>query len=189
MRTLTTDKVFSTYVEVILVETVFMKSTNCFLHVCGGDPNLKECLFDDLTFSPRMWRWSYTFQTLTFQNLVFSTYVEVIPKLLKRSCTISGFLHVCGGDPELIFNSFDHREFSPRMWRWSRYNSFLQQAHPVFSTYVEVILSFTTCRSRLMKFSPRMWRWSPGWAWHIAKQKVFSTYVEVILAWCKSCYS
>ena len=50
--------VFSTYVEVILPELQTIYIWQCFLHVCGGDPN--SSLFTDshLTFSPRMWRWS-----------------------------------------------------------------------------------------------------------------------------------
>ena len=90
--------------------------------------------------------------------------------------------------------------YSPRMWRWSSFDTIILQRSRVFSTYVEVIpISCTslcaflsilhvcggdpaeTFRFNWWKtYSPRMWRWSQ------LKQElspillVFSTYVEVI---------
>ena len=75
--------VFSTYVEVILVLIVHLFSIMCFLHVCGGDPQI-GCAFVIIT-------------------KVFSTYVEVILRGLVVQGFLSGFLHVCGGDPTISY--------------------------------------------------------------------------------------
>ena len=32
------------------------KADDCFLHVCGGDPEVLNQIDDDKKFSPRMWR-------------------------------------------------------------------------------------------------------------------------------------
>ena len=93
-------------------------------------------------------------------DIVFSTYVEVILNILGIVHAHSSFLHVCGGDPELVAQA--------------------NRAARVFSTYVEVILPSSVAvlsgigflhvcggdpsswnnliASEL--FSPRMWRWS-----------------------------
>ena len=89
-----------------------------------------------------MWRWSRgTTQKQLFKG-VFSTYVEVILKLWATTDAISGFLHVCGGDPMLDSTLSQYEKFSPRMWRWSIENEFGISIPEVFSTYVEVILNF-----------------------------------------------
>ena len=69
----------------------------CFLHVCGGDPNI--------------------FRGQNLGALVFSTYVEVILKLAVRALFPNGFLHVCGGDPGFANAKATGDAFSPRMWR------------------------------------------------------------------------
>ena len=48
--------VFSTYVEVIPIETVIVDATTGILHVCGGDPMLPESYNKVAKYSPRMWR-------------------------------------------------------------------------------------------------------------------------------------
>ena len=52
-------------------------------------------------------------------DMVFSTYVEVIPSLAKQAQETASILHVCGGDPDL--------------------QSTVNNGLAVFSTYVEVI--------------------------------------------------
>ena len=91
--------VFSTYVEVILADTIIEPAIMSILHVCGGDPtsffNLKpKCLY-----SPRMWRWSQRNVGKSIWDTVFSTYVEVILATGKYSQPKLCILHVCGGDP------------------------------------------------------------------------------------------
>ena len=70
--------VFSTYVEVILKESITMDQKFCFLHVCGGDPIIRLIILLFIAFSPRMWRWSSQVLTTRSVTEVFSTYVEVI---------------------------------------------------------------------------------------------------------------
>ena len=67
------------------------------LHVCGGDPNLHDSVYNQIT--------------------VFSTYVEVI--LNFRACiqVLLRILHVCGGDPYCISGNRMDVSYSPRMWR------------------------------------------------------------------------
>ena len=72
---------------------------------------------------------------------VFSTYVEVILKLLRENVGIKGFLHVCGGDPKWLRTLTIQNKFSPRMWRWSYDARDSTLMINVFSTYVEVILN------------------------------------------------
>ena len=91
------------------------------------------------------------------------------------------FLHVCGGDPENGIDKFLDEIFSPRMWRWSYPHWKYMEQFGIFSTYVEVILTFNdnsesktnflhVCggdpmnhyrNTKFYQFSPRMWRWSP----------------------------
>ena len=51
--------VFSTCVEVILVQIVTSINTNGILHVCGGDPDTDTTAGGFAGYSPRVWRWSY----------------------------------------------------------------------------------------------------------------------------------
>ena len=125
-------KVFSTYVEVILVH--------------------EERLDGSKKFSPRMWRWSWIWDSTVRLFEVFSTYVEVI--LVSTSGTLASisFLHVCGGDPHLVLMPQDWSKFSPRMWRWSPGRYYLGNAKGVFSTYVEVILTTLKCYLKCLRF-------------------------------------
>jgi len=111
---------------------------------------------------------------------VFSTCVEVIPKLVRFFEGVPSILHVCGGDPNFpaIFSCF--RAYSPRVWRWSSWSSKRFTTCSVFSTCVEVILFCCLvkfCSERILhvcggdpslslrvgivfRYSPRVWRWS-----------------------------
>ena len=48
---------------------------------------------------------------------VFSTYVEVILHQSGKLNRQFGFLHVCGGDPDVTGDTLTSAKFSPRMWR------------------------------------------------------------------------
>ena len=115
--------VFSTYVEVILCMTNKLQSAWGILHVCGGDPMicLESRLF--MMYSPRMWRWSFSNMDGEFWVNVFSTYVEVIQRLLSLKWLPQCILHVCGGDPDLPDDDGNMTTYSPRMWRWSLHHS------------------------------------------------------------------
>ena len=54
-----------------------------------------------------------------FGNLliVFSTYVEVILRLMHGTLIRVRILHVCGGDPKAMANLKPDEKYSPRMWR------------------------------------------------------------------------
>ena len=130
--------------EVILIKEAGYKPLICILHVCGGDPFPTPCFPSELSYSPRMWRWSCSSITSIFSDVVFSTYVEVILSTSTSSVVQLGILHVCGGDPGRLQVSTSIDEYSPRMWRWSWIHEKIKQYFAVFSTYVEVILgSFT----------------------------------------------
>ena len=73
------SKIFSTYVEVILILKRSVIQTMNFLHVCGGDPESETGNDEWKKFSPRMWRWSSPTNRDALNELIFSTYVEVIP--------------------------------------------------------------------------------------------------------------
>ena len=96
----TRSLVFSTYVEVILFLLISYVCAKCILHVCGGDPfTIKQRKFH-FAYSPRMWRWSSHYQSLGYENEVFSTYVEVILNFFVMDYISYRILHVCGGDPQ-----------------------------------------------------------------------------------------
>ena len=193
--------VFSTYVEVIPTVVLISSPHLRILHVCGGDPiSILFPLFVNV-YSPRMWRWSWSGLLSNSATVVFSTYVEVILKLPAIADDIPGILHVCGGDPQVACHCGWYPRYSPRMWRWSLIGLVAESTTGVFSTYVEVILtwkSFRYSKARILhvcggdpsanyslasdlKYSPRMWRWSPNsYTWNL-RILVFSTYVEVIL--------
>ena len=178
----TSKWVFSTYVEVILVMSSSAEMMSGFLHVCGGDPATYLRNLISNRFSPRMWRWSYNTQNALIFPHVFSTYVEVILCFVFGNISNVGFLHVCGGDPGCQPQALTVVVFSPRMWRWSRSCRSILMNFLVFSTYVEVILSFGWFLLLKSPFSPRMWRWSWNFTVDWVATFVFSTYVEVILS-------
>ena len=70
--------VFSTYVEMILLENRFPLPPKGILHVCGDDPHHRVCAFFIIKYSPRMWRWSLEKVKTAQKKQVFSTYVEMI---------------------------------------------------------------------------------------------------------------
>ena len=127
--------------EVILIPVDGFAYCSSILHVCGGDPQKLVCQQVQNKYSPRMWRWSSSNQVKSKQNIVFSTYVEVIPRRLYNNEFNSSILHVCGGDPNSCHVRQNGLKYSPRMWRWSYSALKIRPLFSVFSTYVEVILS------------------------------------------------
>ena len=170
------------------------------LHVCGGDPIRSFRQRKSNAYSPRMWRWSSTALLTLAHHEVFSTYVEVILTGVSLLDTIKSILHVCGGDPYQSTSMAAYHKYSPRMWRWSRYQYYQVQHLEVFSTYVEVILFLhpaCSCDQRILHvcggdpeteayeelkngYSPRMWRWSYGNDIIFWVRWVFSTHVESV---------
>ena len=167
--------------EVILPFSITDQACCCILHVCGGDPTSS--------------------MGISWFCKVFSTCVEVIPKLDHVLSHMTSILHVCGGDPNKCSISWLTHLYSPRVWRWS-YNcghSWID-VH-VFSTCVEVIPKnsivyknnkgilhvcggdpiFTNFFLTIFGYSPRVWRWSLPDLLLDLDWSVFSTCVEVIL--------
>ena len=148
-----------------------------------------------------MWRWSLNRFDMVLIRTVFSTYVEVIlcPEWFFTAAW--SILHVCGGDPSILFYCPICPEYSPRMWRWSSVDTWGNKAMGVFSTYVEVIPNNSALCGSILSilhvcggdpedkklrfqqslYSPRMWRWSCKSSSLMPFTPVFSTYVEVIL--------
>ena len=56
-------KVFSTYVEIIPKYLAKFELVSCILHVCGGHPSLGTIFWRSKSYSPRVWRWSFTWLT------------------------------------------------------------------------------------------------------------------------------
>ena len=131
--------VFSTYVEVIPWIAPPEALPFCILHVCGGDPVIGQFGGSKSAYSPRMWRWSLERQALNSSSLVFSTYVEVIPLMMKAIKMQSGILHTCGGDPIPLYGVWNTMKYSPRMWRWSQSSLWYNKHRYVFSTHVESV--------------------------------------------------
>ena len=72
-----------------------------------------------LLYSPRVWRWSFRHEQSLATQKVFSTCVEVILKGCAFCFVNASILHVCGGDPNLLFGLILMLLYSPRVWRWS----------------------------------------------------------------------
>ena len=71
--------------------------------------------------------------------------------------------------------------FSPRMWRWSRFNEINDKALQSFLHVCGGDPKYKNSLTKHKKFSPRMWRWSSAFFQEYQTALVFSTYVEVIL--------
>ena len=113
------DSVFSTYVEMIPTPIKNPDKDISILHVCGDDPILRRAFYLNQLYSPRMWRWSFSKISHLIFFIVFSTYVEMIPKLSSLKKIKKSILHVCGDDPKFLITMLFRILYSPRMWRWS----------------------------------------------------------------------
>ena len=100
------NDVFSTCVEVILIQMKGEVIPDGILHVCGGDPKTKTHWTSGQRYSPRVWRWSQIWWISWLEFWVFSTCVEVILDFSKIKFRKQCILHVCGGDPQPLFQSW-----------------------------------------------------------------------------------
>ena len=69
--------IFSTYVEVFLIQPCSTKDLVNFLHVCGGVSRADTGRGPYAPFSPRMWRCFLRQSLKRYWSEIFSTYVEV----------------------------------------------------------------------------------------------------------------
>ena len=131
-------EIFSTYVEVFLIQRIDKNAKSYFLHVCGGVSQLFSTAKRSCRFSPRMWRCFCSKGFCRFKTCIFSTYVEVFLQRFSRCLCRLDFLHVCGGVSTLIGGYADETLFSPRMWGCFQVSLSASDANAIFSTYVEV---------------------------------------------------
>ena len=127
--------------------------------------------------------------------------MEVLPETTGDWLGEERILHVCGGIAQYRLILLNLSKYSPRMWRYCHEAKLQWAVEEVFSTYVEVLLSFldlSLCAIRILHvcggiahsngttsisktYSPRMWRY----CWWDSTDRpligVFSTYVEVLL--------
>ena len=89
--------VFSTSVEVFLCACCRRSSRMRLLHVRGGVSDMKALARDACRSSPRPWRCFYLMNPSDIFFLVFSTSVEVFPRMSAMYCARSSLLHVRGG--------------------------------------------------------------------------------------------
>ena len=170
--------VFSTCVEVFLSENVVLMEDEGFLHVRGGVSPLCNAVFAPHVFSPRAWRCFCTTPRKAICRNVFSTCVEVFPRVRMVGLDRMSFLHVRGGVSTTTVSDCPIKAFSPRAWRCFQNPARSQADRGVFSTCVEVFLSskatllisesflhvrggVSTDRTGLANagmFSPRAWR-------------------------------
>ena len=134
-----TINVFSTYVEVILMQQLSATGISSILHVCGGHPSIHVECQNTQQYSPRMWRSSLKVFAVLINECVFSTYVEVILNGVAIWQFCDSILHVCGGHPMFGLTAKNGKRYSPRMWRSSSQGAGQPDLEYVFSTYVEVI--------------------------------------------------
>ena len=90
-------QVFSTSVEVFPLASPRWRLYACLLHVRGGVSDHKETGKRGTRSSPRPWRCFSCGLRLSGLLRVFSTSVEVFPKLLQASTHSARLLHVRGG--------------------------------------------------------------------------------------------
>ena len=128
--------------EVFLLPKHFPGRCRNFLHVCGGVSDYIAIAGVKLKFSPRMWRCFWTGRLLTPTKKIFSTYVEVFLNVLHVLIKIPHFLHVCGGVSRMIRDRTNKNIFSPRMWRCFLRLKTERRTLIIFSTYVEVFLTY-----------------------------------------------
>ena len=135
-----TRVVFSTSVEVFLGAPAVPVSDVRLLHVRGGVSIDKTTEREFVGSSPRPWRCFQGTSRLSNVDSVFSTSVEVFPRLRSDQRKEVGFLHVRGGVSSAGFSVEGPDESSPRPWRCFPIVGRAHAVLDVFSTSVEVFL-------------------------------------------------
>ena len=139
-----TRTVFSTSVEVFLVDPPKMELERRLLHVRGGVSGYFSSRYFTILSSPRPWRCFSCRERVPTRDRVFSTSVEVFPRLSRPRSWTASLLHVRGGVSAQMMEFNAQQRSSPRPWR-----CFLQHAEhggkrEVFSTSVEVFPTRST---------------------------------------------
>ena len=139
-------QVFSTSVEVFPLASPRWRLYACLLHVRGGVSMAGEPLTSWSSSSPRPWRCFSCGLRLSGLLRVFSTSVEVFPKLLQASTHSARLLHVRGGVSYFSYTDPTVDASSPRPWRCFQVPHHHQRRVSVFSTSVEVFEHFGSWR-------------------------------------------
>ena len=193
--------VFSTSVEVFLINRNTNQGEDCLLHVRGGVSHPNRQVHRTRRSSPRPWRCFQEEHRGVAPDLVFSTSVEVFlcvsPAIIRRG----GLLHVRGGVSWCPFGILQNKRSSPRPWRCFSKEFAHVSKEIVFSTSVEVFLRAPNFPSRCSgllhvrggvsdttdpvahdrRSSPRPWRCFQCQRSSNVHWSVFSTSVEVFL--------
>ena len=109
--------VFSTHVEVFLDYVVLKWGSHSLLHACGGVSNEQGRIARQYLSSPRMWRCFCSYLRLVIYREVFSTHVEVFLTQAMEKKILLRLLHACGGVSYTSKNFWRSFWSSPRMWR------------------------------------------------------------------------
>ena len=174
------DRVFSTHVEMFLHFCQNPMDVLSFLHARGDVSSSVITLSPEMMFSPRTWR--------CFTPVLTARWVHC-------------FLHARGDVSRQCYAAAMYRQFSPRMWRCFQHSGWLPACVDVFSTHMEMFLyncNHVAVYSRFLhacgdvsysrwhtadlhSFSPRMWRCFFRLGDNIYSSRVFSTHVEMFL--------
>ncbi len=174
---------------------------NGLLHARGGVSMKMGKVYIIRESSPRPWRCFYVGSIVLEIDSVFSTPVEVFPTVSATGEATSSLLHARGGVSPLRVFVYADRKSSPRPWRCFLLHDLLPRGPAVFSTPVEVFLSWRRAYTEngsllharggvstmaLLKLtgrrsSPRPWRCFCQAVLLHSKTGVFSTPVEVFL--------
>ncbi len=112
------------------------------LHARGGVSSQQRRGSAGFRSSPRPWRCFSLTRVCTLVDAVFSTPVEVFPTTFQLEVHLYGLLHARGGVSPLRVFVYADRKSSPRPWRCFLLHDLLPRGPAVFSTPVEVFLSW-----------------------------------------------
>ena len=91
-------------------------------------------------------------------DMVFSTHVEMFLSQAEDRLEMVSFLHACGDVSFLRMAVTDSDVFSPRMWRCFLVPVMKSKIFVVFSTHVEILLSWICSNEICLSFFfPRTW--------------------------------
>ena len=141
--------VFSTSVEVFLINSLYPGKVVSLLHVRGGVSTHLDRRFSHFESSPRPWRCFHVRVRSLGLLRVFSTSVEVFLHRGFGYGPRGRLLHVRGGVSRRLRCNAARSRSSPRPWRCFQMACRTARGHSVFSTSVEVFPTvFTDCASR-----------------------------------------
>ena len=173
--------VFSTSVEVFPNRQIVDRSLRGLLHVRGGVSTDRSSRGQINRSSPRPWRCFWHPPPPVAPAPVFSTSVEVFPRMRHRDSYLRSLLHVRGRVSVIPYVRKLRFTSSPRPWRCFQNGLTGAEVFDVFSTSVEVFLEPAAEARPPIASSPRPWRCFRRLLILSCSLEVFSTSVEVFL--------